>query len=902
MNWSNLKAAISAVIKTNNNQEITGAILQNTLNSIVNSVGANATFAGVATPSTSPGTPDGPTFWLVGQGGQYSNFNNTTVSGGVLGVFLFDSNVWTFIEVINVQSLISSLLTQINNKIGNLTELETEDKTNLVNAINEVKNNASSTAQDTSYVDNQGLGSTNVQGALDVVADNIIVGERNVNVFRSTPNLRALTTFEDNIVAGNKYLITIVGVTGNNSLVSVSIGNSSTATEESPLHATLVTEGMQVEYIPKVNATHWRMYVQNYKCTINVKKVETVKAKEELSNIKDLTLPFTTNCYDHTKSEVSSNHATLVIEKTETGFTVTSSASGSGRYANLLIKGLEIGVQYRLAFHYSIGTVSTATYPYNLTVRTNINATGEQLAGVVLQNLGLEGDINLEFTPTTFTTALRIANNDMANGNIEISNISIYLDKTIREAIEENDAGIDDIRDECLGFNVNFGNITGDSQVAFSEFTEFGCTTESVFKVTIDSTNEQILFDAVGTKQVRKYAWVKLPPLVLGQRYTVDILYDANINGDGWVGIYDVPEANTNPTLGGFTAVTGIDCSASFNFTAIYGNMYIRAASNATGGVGSYIHIKNIRIYPSSDVDYYSLREISDVIDEIYPNLKEATVVKYYKGEKIPKIGARYQIGYKKLFNNAGCQAGSAYGDYWFQFTNQHASVSIYDLRTGTLHSTVSMPSKATDHYNNACFSNIFYDASDTFPLIYTSGSQTASYNHVQVWRIQLIENVFTIEQVQEITLPTGSTENPIWYWGQAYLDNELGYMWYCPHDSHTAIYLKYEIPAIFDSDNNVISEVTLTEEDALDRFTAQRGKNQQGGAVHNGVLYLLDGVPAWGTLTKLLVIDLRQKRLINMIDIYHILGITAEFEGAGIYNDTLIVATNGAGVYAIYF
>lgn len=95
MSWTILKAAIAAAIKTNNNQEITGAVLQNTLNSIVNSVGANATFAGVATPSTNPGTPDGPVFWLAGQSGQYSNFDNTEIESGFLTVFLWDGSTWS---------------------------------------------------------------------------------------------------------------------------------------------------------------------------------------------------------------------------------------------------------------------------------------------------------------------------------------------------------------------------------------------------------------------------------------------------------------------------------------------------------------------------------------------------------------------------------------------------------------------------------------------------------------------------------------------------------------------------------------------------------------------------------------------------------------------------------------
>lgn len=60
--YTELKAAIAAVIKTNGNNEITGAILQNVLNTIVSTVGANRAFAGIADANTNPGTPDGNVF------------------------------------------------------------------------------------------------------------------------------------------------------------------------------------------------------------------------------------------------------------------------------------------------------------------------------------------------------------------------------------------------------------------------------------------------------------------------------------------------------------------------------------------------------------------------------------------------------------------------------------------------------------------------------------------------------------------------------------------------------------------------------------------------------------------------------------------------------------------------
>lgn len=80
--WSNLKASVAQVIKTNGNQEITGQILQNALNSIISNVGENATLAGIATPSTNPGAPDGNVFYLATEVGIYANFNGIEIANG----------------------------------------------------------------------------------------------------------------------------------------------------------------------------------------------------------------------------------------------------------------------------------------------------------------------------------------------------------------------------------------------------------------------------------------------------------------------------------------------------------------------------------------------------------------------------------------------------------------------------------------------------------------------------------------------------------------------------------------------------------------------------------------------------------------------------------------------------
>lgn len=86
-NWTKLKKAIADVIKTNGNQEITGAIMQRTLMSIVDNMGSNAQFGGVAVPSTVPADTDGSVFYLASTQGTYPNFSGIEVDVSEMAVF-----------------------------------------------------------------------------------------------------------------------------------------------------------------------------------------------------------------------------------------------------------------------------------------------------------------------------------------------------------------------------------------------------------------------------------------------------------------------------------------------------------------------------------------------------------------------------------------------------------------------------------------------------------------------------------------------------------------------------------------------------------------------------------------------------------------------------------------------
>lgn len=126
-NYATLKAAIQNVIKTNGNNEITGALLQQSLLSMINSLGANYQFAGIAKPSTNPGTPDQNVFYIASDAGQYVNFTGTTLGDGDVCIFAY-SGSWVAMStnIANKKSLqyITLRIDAQDNEIGNASTRE----------------------------------------------------------------------------------------------------------------------------------------------------------------------------------------------------------------------------------------------------------------------------------------------------------------------------------------------------------------------------------------------------------------------------------------------------------------------------------------------------------------------------------------------------------------------------------------------------------------------------------------------------------------------------------------------------------------------------------------------------------------------------------------------------------
>lgn len=91
-NYANLKSDIAGVIRTNNNEEITGDILQEQLLGMVDSLGAGFQYKGVAIPTTAPGTPDENVFYIASTAGTYTNFGGLVVAEGEVAILKYNGS------------------------------------------------------------------------------------------------------------------------------------------------------------------------------------------------------------------------------------------------------------------------------------------------------------------------------------------------------------------------------------------------------------------------------------------------------------------------------------------------------------------------------------------------------------------------------------------------------------------------------------------------------------------------------------------------------------------------------------------------------------------------------------------------------------------------------------------
>lgn len=98
----------------------------------INNVAKNATFAGIATPATNPGTPDGPVFYIATQAGTYSNFGGIEVANKEAVILWWRNGSWVKVRGLASTASVEDIFSDMNASVliaGSMPNFNTTNKT-----------------------------------------------------------------------------------------------------------------------------------------------------------------------------------------------------------------------------------------------------------------------------------------------------------------------------------------------------------------------------------------------------------------------------------------------------------------------------------------------------------------------------------------------------------------------------------------------------------------------------------------------------------------------------------------------------------------------------------------------------------------------------------------------------
>ena len=139
-NYQNLKNEITRAIKDNGNQEITGSLLQEKLLEMVDSLGKDYKFRGVATPDGQPITDDTNVFYVANTVGTYPYYGGLAVADGEIA-FLTYNGSWTKVALEDVarKSEVEGLKNNIIQYEQNIDIISIDGNNKLITIEGEIK-------------------------------------------------------------------------------------------------------------------------------------------------------------------------------------------------------------------------------------------------------------------------------------------------------------------------------------------------------------------------------------------------------------------------------------------------------------------------------------------------------------------------------------------------------------------------------------------------------------------------------------------------------------------------------------------------------------------------------------------------------------------------------------------
>lgn len=367
---------------------------------------------------------------------------------------------------------VASQLATIGSKIGDLTELETTDKTDLVSAINEVKNNASTTAEDTSYEDNYGIGADNVQEAIDKVG---FVGEdTEIDLTQYTEQRAWISASAKWLVsssvypyygifvpvnAGEKYKI--VGNAANASyyafMKSYAVGSHNASVTTFATGASRIEVGAGqtvVDTAPSDAICMWIGTTMNASGDVIPQKVEiprksTADCLADLQEDLDDTEERVDGLYDALKTDQSqylgnwrtsdSSKSPIVVgEDNSCTFTC-----GTGGRVGFEVSNVADGAELHISFHYEKTAKSSGSWGIGSTM-TATWATIVPVSGSVLIGEPLSGDCEFSFIVPSGVKFIYLSAPNFRGGQdgqtVTISNLKAWTEQTLSEKFDSLEA------------------------------------------------------------------------------------------------------------------------------------------------------------------------------------------------------------------------------------------------------------------------------------------------------------------------------------------------------------------------------------------------------------------------------------------------------------------------------
>lgn len=262
---------------------------------------------------------------------------------------------------------------------------------------------------------------------------------------------------------------------------------------------------------------------------------------------------------------------------------------------------------------------------------------------------------------------------------------------------------------------------------------------------------------------------------------------------------------------------------------------------------------------------------------------------------------AQTNVSFEKIFfethsreQKYNIQGASIAGGELFQLHDGNKPMVVYDMTDGNFLTEISVEPRKTWHNNTACFSNTFYEKSDSYPLLYVSEENIKEHKAV-VYRINKTQGAsMTAEIVQTLIFPE-PIEMGLYYPNIA-VDDEAGFLyltgfsresWNKSERGNAVQILRFRLPSV--KEGPVVKFCT---KDILKRYCTDFKLATQGAAIRGGRLYQVFGLPGNTCLT---CTDLETGDEVFRSELN---GIPGEPEGLGFYDDRLIVTCNDGNVY----